>query len=491
MKSALFARICFWGAPLLALAMGMGGPHMGVDASTSWVLGIGGWMLVWWVAESAPLAATSLLPIILFPLSGVMTIAEATTAYGSHYVFLFLGGFLLALALEKWDLHRRLAWGVLSVAGTSPRRLVGAVMLVSALLSMWISNTATTLMMLPIAMSILTHWPQQVPGFVPAMLLGTAYAASIGGMATLIGTPPNVAMAGILSETHGVEIPFLDWMMIATPTAAVLLIFTYFLLTRVIFRLPSHSSGSGLGADWISGVQQSLGEWTPAQKRVAWVFVATACGWIVRDPLERWTGLPLSDTGIAVMAGVLLFLIPAGPESPEGGEGGSEASTIHPRALLQWSDTERLPWDILLLFGGGLTLAEAMAQVGLVETIANGVSGAWSGVGWVPLLVLITLAIFMTEGMSNLALTVVMVPVVSGIAVKNGLHPALFAVPIALASSCAFMLPMATPPNAIVFGSRQIRMSEMIWAGWWLNLFCIAVVFALAVWVLPSWCMRL
>ena len=420
-----------------------------------------------------------------------MSISEATVAYGSHYVFLFLGGFLLALALEKWQLHRRLAWGVLSVAGASPRRLVGAVMLVSALLSMWISNTATALMMLPIALSILAHWPQQVPGFVPAMLLGTAYAANIGGMATLIGTPPNVAMAGILAETHGVEIPFLDWMMVAVPVAALVLFLTHFLLTRVMFRLPEGADGGGPGEEWLHEMRQGLGDWSAAQKRVAWVFAGTACAWIFRDVLVGWTGLPISDTGIAVVSGVLLFLIPSGvvarnPEA-EVSPGPTEARS----ALLHWSDTERLPWDILLLLGGGLTLADAMGEVGLVESIANFVAGEMAGPSWVPLLLLISLAVFMTEGISNLALTVVMVPVVAGIAVKNGLHPALFAVPVAMASSCAFMLPMATPPNAIVFGSRQIRMSEMIWVGWWLNLLCIGVVFALAVWVLPGWCMRI
>lgn len=482
-----------WGAPLLFLAAGWGGQLVGIQGDAAWVLGVGIWMLGWWITEAVPIAVTSLLPIVLLPLTGVMPIAEATAPYGSHFVFLFLGGFLLAISLEKWELHRRLALAVLDKAGTSARRLVGAVMLTTALLSMWISNTATALMMLPIALSILSHWPGVQRGFAQAMLLGTAYAANIGGMATLIGTPPNVAMAGILSETHGVEIPFLDYMVVAVPFAGVMLFSVYWLLTRVYFKLPAEAALHPGGTDWIREARQALGPWSAAQKRVAWVFGLTAGAWIFRDGLVWLTGWDWSDTGIAVLSGVMLFLIPvgeterreAGGESDGWGYGGAR------RTLLQWSDAEKLPWDILLLFGGGLALAEAMGQVGWVESLAQLISNGTSGPWWWVLLVLITLALFLTEGMSNLALTVVMVPVVAALAVEWGLHPALFAVPIALASSCAFMLPMATPPNAIVFGSRQIAMREMMWVGLGLNLLCIALVFVLSVWVLPGWCEQL
>ena len=473
-----------WGGPLLFLAAGWGGQLVGLQGDAAWVLGVGIWMLVWWISEAVPIAVTSLLPIVLLPLTGVMPVAEVTAPYGSHFVFLFLGGFLLAISLEKWELHRRLALAVLDKAGTSARRLVGAVMLTTALLSMWISNTATALMMLPIALSILSHWPGDQRGFAQAMLLGTAYAANIGGMATLIGTPPNVAMAGILSEAHGVEIPFLDYMLVAVPFSGLLLFCTYGLLTRVYFKLPAGAVVHPGGTDWIRVARRELGPWSAAQKRVAWVFGLTAGAWIFRDGLVGLTGWDWSDTGIAVLSGVLLFLIPTG-ESEGLGEGGGR------RTLLSWSDAEKLPWDILLLFGGGLALAEAMGQVGWVESLAHLISDGTSGPWWWVLLVLITLALFLTEGMSNLALTVVMVPVVAALAVEWGLHPALFAVPIALSSSCAFMLPMATPPNAIVFGSRQIAIREMMWVGLGLNLLCIVLVFVLSVWVLPGWCEQL
>ncbi len=447
---------------------------LGVESMQAATLGAAAWMLTWWIADAVPLAVTSLLPIVLFPALGIMTVQEATASYGSHYIFLFFGGFLIALALEKWHLHQRIALWVLARAGHSRRRLVGAFMLATALLSMWISNTATTLMMLPIAMSVISQVPAATDGpdrFPVALLLGTAYAANIGGLTTLVGTPPNVAMAGILSEQTGIEVPFFGWMMMALPFGAILLWAIYFLMTR--WLVPTADGAIGSSAAWFKDQLRQRGPWGAAEKRLAVVFAGTALFWVFRSPLNEAFGWGLTDTGIAMTGGLCLFLLPAGSRKGE--------------AVLQWTDAKRLPWEILLLFGGGLTLAKSLADAGWIAYLAEGMTGAHHWPWWAVAAALTAMGLLMTEVMSNLALTVVFVPVVIQLAQALGLHPLLFAVPLTLASSCAFMLPMATPPNAIVFGSGRMTIREMAGVGIWLNGVAIAFTALLSWAVLQHW----
>ena len=351
---AIALRQCV--GPGLALVVWLAVQGAGLPGDMAAVLAAAAWILAWWVLEAAPLGVTSVMPLVLFPLFGVTDVAEAAVPYGSKYVFLFMGGFLIALALERWQLHRRFALNILVLAGGQPRRLLAGFMLATAGLSMWISNTATTLMMLPIAMSVLNKIRvDRHPRFPVALLLGTAYAANLGGIATLVGTPPNVAMAGLL-ETHvGQSVPFLEWMVMAVPFSALMLAVVYVLLTRVLCRISSDAMDTGV--DELRQELQSIGPWSVAEQRVAWVFGGTACLWVGRRLLVEHLGMPLNDTSIAMAAGVALFLIRSQEETQ--------------RTLLTWAQAQRLPWDILLLFGGGLTLAAQLAKVGVLDMVAE------------------------------------------------------------------------------------------------------------------------
>ena len=329
----------------------------------------------------------------------------------------------------------------------------------------------TTLMMLPIALSVLSKINlDDHPRFPVALLLGTAYAANLGGIATLVGTPPNVAMAGLVEEV-GLEVPFLEWSMMALPFSALMLALVYVLLTRVLCRVSSEPLEGG--AEALQSELEAMGGWSPAERRVAWVFGATALLWVARRALVTHLGMPLNDTTIAMAAGVVLFILPSGSER----EG----------ALLAWSDTARLPWDILLLFGGGLTLAGQLSDAGVLDAVAQWVSSAPAMSPGMLIAGFVLVSLFLTEVMSNLALTVVMVPVVAQIALSWDMNPLLLVVPVTMASSCAFMLPMATPPNAIVFGSGRLRMATMVRVGVVLNLAAAAMAWLWACWVLPSW----
>ena len=436
------------------------------------VLSAASWMLVWWVSEAVPLGVTSVLPLVLFPALDVTDVASAAAPYGSKFVFLFMGGFLIALALERWNLHRRFALRILVAAGGRPRRLLGGFMLATAALSMWISNTATTLMMLPIALSVVAKIDLDAhPRFPVALLLGTAYAANLGGIATLVGTPPNVAMAGLLEEHVEIAMPFLEWTIMALPFSAIMLVLVYVLLTRVLCPVSSEPLKSGVAG--LKEELKDLGPWGVSEKRVAWVFGGTAVMWVARRWLVEGLGWPLNDTSIAMAAGVLLFVIPSGDASRT--------------PLLSWEDTRRMPWDILLLFGGGLTLAGQLADAGVLSAVADALASMPSLSPALLIAGFVFMSLFLTEVMSNLALTVVMVPVVAQVALAWGMNPLLLVVPVTMASSCAFMLPMATPPNAIVFGSGQLRMATMVRMGVVLNLVAAGLAWLWAMTVLPWW----
>ena len=427
------------------------------------------WIAVWWITEAIPLPVTALLPLVLFPGFGIVRFQTAAQAYANKYIFLFMGGFMLAIAMQRWNLHRRIALLTVLSVGTSPRQLVAGFMLATAFLSMWISNTATTVMMLPIGLSLIELFQRQTDlqdsarsetSFGVCLMLGIAYAASIGGMATLVGTPPNALLAGYLYQ-RGIVIGFAEWMFFALPLAVVLLLITWVLLTRILFSLPAVDVSAGavlIRAEW-----KKLGPMSRAEWLVLLVFMATAAAWILRKPLADWEFLSqrvpllvrIDDTWIALTAAISLFLIPSdlkrGP------------------FLLDWEAARALPWGVLLLFGGGLSLAAVMEE----SQLAGWIGSQFAEMGHLPLFWIVAAVgltvIFFTEITSNLATVSALLPVLFAVAQGSDLNPLWLLVPAALSASCAFMLPVATPPNAIVFGSGHIRMGAMVRTGLWLN----------------------
>ena len=458
--------------PALCLAMLLLPAPEGLAPAGWKVAAVAALMAVWWVTEAIPVPVTGLLPLALFPPLGVATMAEASVPYGDPLIFLFLGGFLLAIGLERWNLHRRIALRVVSLVGTRPAALVGGFMLATAFLSMWVSNTATAVMMLPIGLSVIGLLEREgagAGGFATALLLGIAYAASIGGLATLIGTPPNALLAAFMGRTYGVEIGFAQWMSIGLPLTVALLLCAWLILTRFAFVLPrAEVAGS---RHLIRRELAALGRITAPEIRVGLVFLAAAALWVARPALAGVLPAGVNDTVIAIAAGLLLFIVPAG--------GGSAAGT----ALLDWTAAKRLPWGVLLLFGGGLSLAAAIGRSGLAAWIGEGFAGLGA---WPVILVLLLVTagiVFLTELTSNTATAAAFLPLMASVAPALSIDPFLLTIPVALAASCAFMLPAATPPNAIVFGSGHLSIAQMARAGFLLNLASIAAIVAL-VWLL-------
>ncbi len=417
-------------------------------------------LAILWLSEAIPVAATALIPLTFFPTLGVATIEQAAAPYANPIVFLFLGGFLIALAIERWNLHRRIALNVLYRVGAREDLQIGGFMIATAALSMWVSNTATAVMMLPVALSII---PKGADGliapdkrsFATALLLAVAYAANIGGVATLIGTPPNALLAGFMLETYGVEIGFAQWLLVGLPVTLTMLVLCWLLLTRVLHAVKTTELPGARDT-----IRESLREMGPAstmEKRVAAIFGLTAVLWITRPLLSsQFPGLQLSDTSVAIAGALLLFFVPSGDKKGE--------------RLLTWDYAERLPWGVLLLFGGGLSLAAAVSQSGLAQWIGDSLVG----LGSLPVIVLVTivtlLIIFLTELTSNIATAATFLPLVAALAVSLEQPPLLLAIPAVVAASYAFMMPVATPPNAIVFSSGYISIPQMVRAGIWLNL---------------------
>ncbi len=452
-------------------------PHPEEMQPAAWkVIAVAVFMLCWWITEAVPLPVTALLPMVLLPLLEVKTMEAAAAPYASPIVFLFMGGFMLALAMERWNLHRRIALGIVRITGTNANGIILGFMLATAFLSMWISNTATTVMMLPIAVSVIdlltkdnTHLPRQnVRFFALSMMLGIAYAANIGGTATIIGTPPNVVFAGVLRKNYDIEISFAKWFIMGLPFAATLLTLTYFFLVRVLYR---NNLGEFPGArELIERELKKLGRPSVGEQRTLIVFAVTAFCWIFRSPINNLFGLNLSDYLIAVLATIILFIVPVDTKKGD--------------FLLRWEDTQRLPWGILLLFGGGLSLAGALKDTGLIDLIGSQFNEL-QGVGLLVILGLTAVSLFLTEVMSNVALVAVFVPVVAGVAVGMGISPVQMCIPVTLAASCAFMLPMSTPPNAIVFASGHVTVSQMVRAGFFLNIASILLIALLSAFVIP------
>jgi sodium-dependent dicarboxylate transporter 2/3/5 len=426
-------------------------------------------MAIWWITEALPIPATALVPLVLFPVLGIAGIDDAATPYANPLIFLFMGGFIIAKAMQTWRLHRRIALGIVRGVGVQPSSIIVGFILASAFLSMWVSNTATALMMLPIGLSIIDlardrleeRGEELPPHFGLVLILCIAYACNIGGMGTLIGTPPNAVLAGFVSESYGVEVGFAQWMLVGLPLVVVALPLLYVVLTWVypieLDELPG-------GAQIIEEEREKLGTISAAETRVALVFGLTAVLWMTR-PLLSDVVPGLSDAGIAIGAGVVLFLLPAGTED---------------RALLTWDEAEELPWGVLILFGGGLSLAAAISDTGLATWIGEGVNALS---GWPILLVVVctvALIVLLTEITSNTATTAAFLPILGAVAVGFGENPFLLTVPATLGASCAFMLPVATPPNAIVYGSGLLSIPQMSRVGVWLNLLFIVVVTLLA-----------
>lgn len=462
----------------LAFAIILLGFHPeGMSAEANAVLATVVWMAIWWIVEAIPIAATALLPIVLFPLTGALALQATTTSYGHRYIFLYIGGFLLAIAIEKWGLHKRIALSIIHAIGTNLTSIILGFMLATAGLSMWISNTATSVMMLPIGMAIISQLrdrpgsdPEETDRFAKALMLGVAYSASIGGMATLVGTPPNLVLAGVVQELYGYEISFSQWLRFGLPISLVLLAICWFYLTRIAFRFEQRSLEGGRAE--IKAQLRSFGRLSFEEILVLVVFVITACAWISRSFVQKQLGwLPrLDDTIIAMIAGLLLFILP---------------SRKAKKPLLDWDDAKAIPWGIVLLFGGGMALAEGFKTSGLAAWIAGQMT-LLDGVSLIVLIVLLVAAVnFLTEITSNIATTSMLLPVLAPMALAINVHPFILMVSATVAASCAFMLPVATPPNAVVFGSGHLRIPDMVKTGLWLNLLSIGLLSLFVYFVLP------
>ncbi|UOB16765.1 SLC13 family permease [Abyssalbus ytuae] len=435
------------------------------------------WVAVWWIFEVIPIAITAMLPIILFPLSGAMSLDETTAAYGHKYVFLYVGGFILAIAIEKWNLHKRIALSIITIIGTSMNRIILGFMVATAFLSMWISNTATAVMILPIGLAIvsqlrdnpITEQDENLL-FGKALMLSIAYSASIGGISTLIGTPPNIILAGVLEESYGIDISFSQWMMVGLPLSVILLLTCWFYITRFAFSFKQKTFPGGKKE--IKKLLKELGKITYEEKTVLIVFAITAFLWITRSFIWKKIIPGIDDTIIALIFSFSLFLIPTGSKTKE-------------RNIMDWKSAVKLPWGILLLFGGGIALANGFKNTGLADWIGNQITFI-EGVSLIILLIILVAGVnFLTEITSNLATTAMLLPVMIPVSATLNVHPFILMVGITLSASCAFMLPVATPPNAIVFGSGYLKIPDMVKAGVWMNLISILIVVLFTYFLLP------
>ena len=466
--------------PLVFAAMlAVEGQQSAMDVMAWRVAAAGLWMAIWWATEAIPVAATAFLPLVLFEPLSVATFRDAAAPYANPTIYLFLGGFMMALAIERWNLHRRIALAILDKTGTDGKKLIGGFMLVCAMLSMWMTNTSTTMMLLPILMSVVGVVRNNVGGISDAdkdnfqlvMLLGVAYAASIGGLATLVGTPPNALLIGFMRDEYGLDISFARWMLVGLPVTFTILPIAWLLLTRWVY--PVNIPSSEEVNEHLHDLRAELGPMSAAEKRVAMLFGAVIFCWILRRPLSAWLGVSgISDSGIIMTAVVLLFVIPS--------------ANSDQKRLMRWEDVSRLPWGVLILFGGGLSLASAVSQSGLALWLGESLAPLNAYGTAVLVVASVALVIFLTELTSNLATTATLLPVMGAIAVQAGVPPIMLTVPITIAASCAFMLPVATPPNAIVFSTGAITIPQMVKAGFLLNILGIIVVSLVSVFVAPE-----
>ncbi|MEZ4722699.1 MAG: SLC13 family permease [Flavobacteriales bacterium] len=437
------------------------------EQSRSAVVGLAAWMIAWWVFEVFPIYVTALLPMVFFPALGVMSVKDTFAPYASPIVFLFLGGFLIALAMEERQLHKRIAFWMVRVTGTKPKGIILGFMLATASVAMWISNTATAVMMLPIGLSII-QLIQENDGETPfskrfslLLMLGIAYAANTGGIITLIGTPPNLVFAGYYFDRFNIDFAFSTWLAIGLPVGTLILLLGYFLLTSFVYPI---SNRSIIGVKELFDAKwRELGPISMPEKLVLVVFSLTVFAWIFLNPINETIGTQvLNNTNVAMAGGLLMFLVPVNWKENE--------------FIIHWESTKKLPWGILILFGGGLCLAAGLEKVGVIDSVAIWVNESFN-TGPITLCIALTLlSIFLTEFMSNVALVTVLLPVVFEIAEQSDVNPLLLTVPVTMAASCAFMMPISTPPNAIVYSSGSVTVKEMVKAGFWMNLLSAAVI---------------
>jgi len=433
------------------------------------------WIAIWWMTEAIPIYVTSLLPIILFPLSGGLELKLTTASYGHKFVFLFIGGFILAIAIEKWKLHKRIALNIIKIVGTKKSNIILGFMIATAFLSMWISNTATAVMILPVGLAIISQLkdnPKTIENenivFGKTLMLAIAYSASIGGMATLIGTPPNLVLAGVVKTSFNVEINFLQWMSFGLPISIFLLFICWKYLTTIAYNFSDQNFESGLNE--IDKQLKELGKVSYEEKSVLIVFILTALAWVTQSFLIKQFIPAIDDTIIAIFAAIILFILP----NKEGS-----------KKLLSWADAVKLPWGILLLFGGGMALAKGFDSSGLAIWIGSQMNFFNAIPLLFLLLILIAIVNFLTEITSNLATTAMLLPVLVALSETIEVNAFFLLVGATVAASCAFMLPVATPPNAVVFGSKILSIDDMIKKGFWMNLISIFILTAAVYWILP------
>ncbi|MGY4688818.1 SLC13 family permease [Salibacterium sp. K-3] len=440
-----------------------------LNAEAQTVLAATLWIATWWITEAVPIPATSLLPIILLPLFGAVDVDTVVSSYGNDIIFLFLGGFFIAAAMEKWNLHKRMALNIIDLIGTSTNRIILGFMTATAFISMWVSNTASTMMMIPIGMAIVYQVTEalkqenketDLKKFEKAIIFGIGYAGTIGGLGTLIGTPPNSLLAGTVEELYGVEISFAGWMAYAVPVVIILLISAWIYLTKIVYPISmTYLPG---GRDLIKQEKSALGRIGMEEKAVLGVFVFAAFMWITRSFIWQEMLPGISDGMIAVTAALLLFSIPS----------------VHPEEtkVLEWKDSKDIPWGILLLFGGGLAIASGFENTGLSNWMAEQLT-VLQGANFVLIVLISTaLVLFLTEITSNTATGTMILPVVASLAVALNIHPYALMVPCAMAANCAFMLPVGTPPNAIIFGTGKLKIIQMVKNGFWLNVLAIILI---------------
>ncbi len=433
------------------------------------------WIAIWWMTEAIPIYVTSLLPIILFPLSGGLELKLTTASYGHKFVFLFIGGFILAIAIEKWKLHKRIALNIIKIVGTKKSNIILGFMIATAFLSMWISNTATAVMILPVGLAIISQLkdnPKTIENenivFGKTLMLAIAYSASIGGMATLIGTPPNLVLAGVVKTSFNVEINFLQWMSFGLPISIFLLFICWKYLTTIAYNFSDQNFESGLNE--IDKQLKELGKVSYEEKSVLIVFILTALAWVTQSFLIKQFIPAIDDTIIAIFAAIILFILP----NKEGS-----------KKLLSWADAVKLPWGILLLFGGGMALAKGFDSSGLAIWIGSQMNFFNAIPLLFLLLILIAIVNFLTEITSNLATTAMLLPILVALSETIEVNAFFLLVGATVAASCAFMLPVATPPNAVVFGSKILSIDDMIKKGFWMNLISIFILTAAVYWILP------
>ena len=475
---ALYQRVGLILGPVAAVITALTFSPDGLPSEATIVAAIGVLMAIWWATEAIPVAITAFLPLVALPILGVVSTREIAAPYAHPIIYLFFGGFVVALAIERCGLHRRIALGVFAIAGADARALVAGFMGAAAFVSMWISNTSTSLMLLPIAVSVYTVISETMPDLAPrqrenfgvSLLLGLAYGATLGGVATLVGTPPNAFMVGFMADNYDVQIDFARWMLVGLPVSLVMLPLAWLALTRFIYPIDFKASDEAVRH--IRAMREGLGPMSKAEVRTALLFGFLVVGWLSRSWLSSLSFLgELTDTGVAMAAAVAAFLIPSGQKG---------------QALMTWDAMSRLPWGVLALFGGGLALAAAVTSSGLALWLGQQLVGVGTINAILLVVVATALVIFITELTSNLATTATFLPVIAAIGVETGQDPLIYVIPVTLAASCAFMLPVATPPNAVVFSSGLVAIPAMARVGLVLNIIAVVVLSVVALLLAPA-----